>query len=82
MTSPNKPAGQRDNLSSASGRKERSATSASHTGSRVEPSHTTDKARELREQKIAGSAARAAVKNASPKGVRPTGTNQRKGSGR
>lgn len=74
--------GQRQNLTSASGSKERSPTSSSHTGSRVEPSHGVDKAREFREKKQLGSAARAAVKQAGPKGVRPSGTNQRKGSGR
>lgn len=35
--------GQRGNLSSASGRKGRSATSTSHKGSRVEPSHVNEK---------------------------------------
>lgn len=35
--------GQRGNITSASGRKERSPTSRSQSGSRVEPSHTSGK---------------------------------------
>ena len=39
--------GQRGNLSSSSGRKQRSETSTSHKGSRVDPSHVTEQAREM-----------------------------------
>ena len=45
--------GQRTNTTSASGRKERSPTSTPRTGSRVDPSHTVDKARTDREKKAA-----------------------------
>lgn len=56
--------GQRSNTTSASGRKTRSATSTSHKGSRVEPSHITEQSRETREKK---SAPRAAKKTAKKK---------------
>lgn len=46
-----KSGGQRTNTTSASGQKKRSPTSKSSTGSRVEPSHTTEKARTVREKK-------------------------------
>jgi len=45
--------GQRGNLSSPSGRKERSATRSSPVGSRVDPSHVKELARETREKKAA-----------------------------
>jgi len=41
----NKGGGQRTQITSSSGRKERSPTSTSHTGSRVEPSHVHEKER-------------------------------------
>jgi len=40
----NKGGGQRTNTTSASGQKQRSPSSASRTGSRVEPSHVAEKA--------------------------------------
>lgn len=43
--------GQRGNTTSASGRKERSTTSTSHKGSRVEPSHIVEKSRASRTKK-------------------------------
>lgn len=46
-----KSGGQRANTTSASGRKTRSATSTTHRGSRVEPSHVTEQAREQRDKK-------------------------------
>ena len=46
-----KSGGQRSNTTSASGQKKRSPTSKSSTGSRVEPSHTADKIRTVREKK-------------------------------
>ena len=48
-----KQGGQRGNTTSASGRKERSPTSKSHKGSRVEPSHLLEHTREVREKKAA-----------------------------
>lgn len=45
MAGISKSGGQRTNTNSASGRKERSATSVGHKGSRVEPSHETEKDR-------------------------------------
>ena len=45
--------GQRGNTTSASGRKERSPTSTPHTGSRADPSHVTEKARNDRAKKAA-----------------------------
>ncbi len=42
--------GQRNNITSSSGRKKRSPTSTSHSGSRVEPSHVTELARETRDK--------------------------------
>ena len=56
--------GQRGNLSSGSGRKERSPTSTSHKGSRVDPSHLTEKARDTRAKKVA-TAVKAADKKAA-----------------
>ncbi len=41
----NKGGGQRNNITSASGQKQRSPTSVPHTGSRVEPSHVERKTR-------------------------------------
>lgn len=48
-----KSGGQRGNIGSASGQKQHSPTSNSHKGSRVEPSHTSEHARTVREQKTA-----------------------------
>ncbi|MCW5765240.1 MAG: hypothetical protein KIT68_04620 [Phycisphaeraceae bacterium] len=42
---------QRSNTTSASGAKRRSATSTSHRGSRVEPSHITERKREAAQKK-------------------------------
>jgi hypothetical protein len=51
MAGSGKQGGQRGNLSSSSGRKQRSETSSSHGGSRVDPSHMTERARTEREKK-------------------------------
>lgn len=59
-TKGNKKGGQRTNTTSASGRKTRTPTTPSGKGSRVEPSHLTEKAREVRAQK-------AATQKAAPK---------------
>ncbi|MBS0195594.1 MAG: hypothetical protein JSR77_02445 [Planctomycetes bacterium] len=60
--------GQRNNITSSSGRKKRSPTSTSHGGSRVEPSHVTELARETREKKQVGKATKkAAAKKANKK---------------
>lgn len=48
-----KQGGQRTNTTSVSGQKANSPTSTSGKGSRVEPSHVTEKAREVRVQKAA-----------------------------
>ncbi len=61
--------GQRTNNTSASGRKERSPTSRPHSGSRVDPSHTVEKAREDRAKKSATTAKNAATKTATAKKV-------------
>lgn len=53
MPSAKKQPGQRQNTTSASGRKTRSATSTSHKGSRVEPSHIVELKRATREKKAA-----------------------------
>ncbi len=65
MGSSSKSNGQRNNTTSASGRKTRSTTSTSHKGSRVEPSHITEHGRSVREKK---SAAKVAKKTAKKKG--------------
>lgn len=62
MAGTGKSSGQRTNTTSGSGRKTRSETSTSHSGSRVEPSHITEKSREVREKKIAATAKKAAKK--------------------
>jgi len=46
-----RPAGQRSNLTPSSGRKQRTPTSTSHRGSRVEPANVTEKARAARTKK-------------------------------
>ncbi len=52
MPPTNKPAGQRDNTNSSSGNKIRSETSTPHKGSRQEPSHLTEREREIRAKKL------------------------------
>jgi len=59
--------GQRGNMSSRSGRKQRSQTRSPHSGSRVDPSHTLQKARTDRDKKFA-SRASAAAKKAAKRG--------------
>ena len=59
--------GQRSNLTSASGRKERSPTNSAHSGSRADPSHTTRKARDERTQKAATQQRNAAKKTVKKK---------------
>lgn len=59
---PSPDGGQRRNLSSPSGQKSRSPTSQPHKGSRVDPSHVTEQARESRVQKVKTQAARKAAK--------------------
>jgi hypothetical protein len=61
----NKSGGQRTNTTSASGQKTRTAATPSGKGSRVEPSHVAEKAREVRVQKAATQ--KPAAKNAAPK---------------
>jgi len=56
--------GQRTNTTSASGRKERSATSTSHGGSRVEPSHVLEHAREERAKTVTRKSAGKVAKKA------------------
>ncbi len=58
MAAANKPSGQRTNTTSASGRKQRSESSSPHRGSRVEPSHVTEKVRNVRDKKAATRAAK------------------------
>lgn len=65
----NKGGGQRTNTTSASGQKTRTAATPSGKGSRVEPSHLTEKAREVRVQKAATQ--KPAAKEAAPKKVAP-----------
>lgn len=61
--------GQRGNTTSASGRKQRSETSTPHSGSRMDPSHATEKARSDRAKKTATQAkAKAAPAKAGKKG--------------
>ncbi len=59
--------GQRGNLSSTSGRKQRSATRSSPVGSRVDPSHVKELAREKREKKAASALKKAAAKKSGAK---------------
>ena len=73
MPAPKKSAGQRGSLTSSSGRKQRSATSTSHTGSRVEPSHEVERVRVTRDTKTAAKAA-VAVKSAKSKSKAPAST--------
>jgi hypothetical protein len=56
MPKSRKSGGQRSNMTSASGQKSRSATSNSHVGSRVEPSHVTEHGRQVKSKKSAQSA--------------------------
>jgi hypothetical protein len=61
--------GQRRDTNSSSGRKQRSPTSRAASGSRVDPSHTKEKAREDRAKKTAADAAAATKKKAAkPRG--------------
>ena len=62
MAGTSKQGGQRSNTTSGSGRKQRSPTSTSHKGSRVEPSHVTELAREVREKKAIKAAKKPAKK--------------------
>lgn len=57
-----KSGGQRGNLASGSGRKQRSTTSTSHKGSRVEPSHTAERSHNDRARMAAGKAAKKKAK--------------------
>ncbi|MBX3316719.1 MAG: hypothetical protein KF902_07640 [Phycisphaeraceae bacterium] len=57
---------QRTNTTSASGQKTRTAATPSGRGSRVEPSHLTEKAREVRVQKAATKKT-GVIKKAAPK---------------
>lgn len=51
MGTSDKNSGQRTNLSGDSGKKVRSETSQPHKGSRLEPSHVTERQREDRDKK-------------------------------
>jgi len=62
MPGSRKQGGQRGNTTSASGEKARSATSTSHKGSRVEPSHVAEHAKEVRVNKAATQAAKKTAK--------------------
>ena len=72
MATTSRSGGQRSNLSSPSGRKQRSPTTIGHTGSRVDPSHTAEQAREARAKKSAQ----------QPKAAAPTPTTPTKPSGK
>lgn len=84
MPTSKKPAGQRDTLTSASGRKQRSETMIAHTGSRVEPSHVIERARDTREKKAAKTAATGAksARKAGAAGPRAASSKTQKKSGR
>ncbi len=71
MATTSRSGGQRNNLSSSSGRKQRSPTTIAHTGSRVDPSHTAEQAREAREKK----SAKQPKKSAAPAPTQPSGRN-------
>ena len=58
MAQVNNPGGQRGNLSSGTGRKERSPTSHGQTGSRADPSHTNEQTKEAGTKKSPESAAK------------------------
>lgn len=60
MAAAKKSAGQRGNLSSASGRKQRSETSTNRSGSRVEPSHEADQMHKVGVKKAATKASASA----------------------
>lgn len=60
-----KSGGQRTNTTSASGQKTRTAATPSGKGSRVEPSHLTEKARDVRARKAATQGS--GTKKAAPK---------------
>lgn len=62
MASSGKHGGQRNDLSSASGRKERSPTATTNKGSRVEPSHTHEQVRDDRAKAAAKKVAKKAAK--------------------
>jgi hypothetical protein len=75
--------GQRSNLASSSGKKQRSPTSHGQTGSRVDPSHTTEHTREVREKKTvrqAKSVAPATPAKPSPKNPNLTAKQKHKQS--
>ena len=67
MPGSKKQGGQRGNTTSASGQKARSETSTSHKGSRVEPSHVAERAKEERVSKEATQAAKKAAKKVEKK---------------
>lgn len=67
MAKVNNPGGQRGNLSSNTGRKERSPTSHGQTGSRADPSHTNDQNKNDKAKKSPDVAAKASGKDTSSK---------------
>jgi len=62
MAHVNNQGGQRKNLSSGTGRKERSPTSHGQTGSRADPSHTNEQKKEDRVKKAVPAATKPAEK--------------------
>lgn len=78
MATTSRSGGQRPNLSSPSGRKQRSPTTIGHTGSRVDPSHTAEAIRETREKKTAKQPKKAAAPAAKASGKNPNLTAKKK----
>ena len=79
MATTSRSGGQRPNLSSPSGQKQRSPTTIGHTGSRVDPSHTAEQSREAREKKTAKQPkTAAAVAATKPSGRNPNLTAKKK----
>ncbi len=78
MATTSRSGGQRPNLSSPSGQKQRSPTTIGHTGSRVDPSHTAEAARDTRAKKTAKQAKKAAPVASKPSGKNPNLTAKQK----
>lgn len=78
MATTSRAGSQRSNLSSSSGRKQRSPTNIGHTGSRVDPSHTAEAIRETREKKTAKQPKKAAATPTKPSGKNPNLTAKKK----
>ena len=78
MATTSRSGGQRPNLSSPSGRKQRSPTTIAHTGSRADPSHTAEQARETRIKKSAKQPQPLAAAPTKPSGKNPNLTAKKK----